>query len=362
MTDALVAPNGRRRARALGIPFRGTPGPLNAITDVPGVTVGVTTLIEADGPVRTGVTAILPRPAGQLLHPVWSGVFSMNGNGELTGAHWVRDGGWSVGPIAITNTASLGLVHHGINRWMMRRFAEAADDLWLLPVVGETYDGWLNDICGLHVTEDHVFAALDGASAGPVAEGNVGGGTGMIAYEYKGGTGTASRRVRVRAGDYTVGGLVQANHGRGPWLEICGRRIGEIMPPAPIWSKETGSIIVILATDAPLLPGQLERLARRAAIGIGRHGTPSGNSSGDIFFAFTTANDPGPLPEPALFTLNAIANDDLDAFYMAAVEIVEEAVVNAMVAAETMVGRKGRVVPAIDPDRLAALFTAGARG
>lgn len=358
MTDAVTAKTPRRRARDLGIPFRGRPGPLNAITDVPGVSVGFTTLIDQGQGISTGVTAILPRPPGDLLHPVWSGVFSMNGNGEMTGAHWVRDGGWSIGPIGITNTASIGMVHHGINRWMMQRFPEEADGLWLLPVVGETYDGWLNDICGLHITEGHVLAALDAARPGPVAEGNVGGGTGMIAYEYKGGTGTASRRVGVRAGDYTVGCLVQANHGRGPWLEICGRRIGEIMPPAPIWSKETGSIIVVLATDAPLLPGQLERLARRAAIGIGRHGTPSGNSSGDIFFAFSTANDPGPLPEPALFTLTAVANDDLDALYMAAVETVEEAVVNAMVAAETMTGRKGRVVPAIDPDRLAALFAA----
>lgn len=348
--------NGRRRARGLGLPFRGTPGPFNAITDVPGVEVGYTTLIDAERPIRTGVTAILPRPRGRLLHPVWSGVFSMNGNGELTGSHWVRDGGWSTGPIAITNTASIGMVHHGVNRWMMRRFPEQVEQLWLLPVVGETYDGYLNEIEGLHVTEADVLAAIDGAATGPIAEGNVGGGTGMIAYEWKGGTGTASRRVAVRAGDFTLGCLVQANHGRGPWFEVCGVRVGEKLLPPPVWRKETGSIIVVLATDAPLLPGQLERLARRAAIGIGRNGTPSGNSSGDIFFAFSTANDFGPLPEPELFHLDAVPNDDLDAFYMAAIEAVEEAVVNAMLAAETMAGRKGRLVPAIDPDELAALF------
>lgn len=348
--------NGRRRGRGLRLPFRGVPGPNNAITDVPGVTVGFTTLIGEDRPVRTGVTAILPRPKGDLLHPVWAGVFSMNGNGEMTGAHWVRDGGWASGPIAITNTASIGMVHHGVTRWMIREFRDAVEDLWLLPVVGETYDGFLNEIYDLHVTEDHAIAAIETAKPGPVAEGNVGGGTGMIAYEWKGGTGTASRRVSVRAGDYTLGCLVQANHGRGPWLEICGKRVGDVMLPPPVWRKETGSIIVVIATDAPLLPGQLERIARRAAIGIGRHGTPSGNSSGDIFMAFSTANDPGPLPEPALMQLEAIANDDLDAFYMAAVETVEEAVVNAMLAAETMEGRLGRVVPAIDPDRLAALF------
>lgn len=350
------SPNGRRRGRGLGLPFRGTPGPLNAITDVPGVTVGFTTLIGVERPVRTGVTAILPRPVDDLLHPVWSGVFSMNGNGEMTGTHWVRDGGWASGPIMITNTASLGIVHHAVNRWVIRCFRDAVEDLWLLPVVGETYDGFLNEIHDLHVTEEHAIAAIEAAKPGPVAEGNVGGGTGMIAYEWKGGTGTASRRVAVRAGDYTLGCLVQANHGRGPWLEICGRRVGDVMLPPAIFRKETGSIIVVLATDAPLLPGQLERIARRAAIGIGRHGTPSGNSSGDIFMAFTTANDPGPPPEPALLHMEAIANDDLDGFYMAAVECVEEAVVNAMLAAETMTGRLGRMVPAIDPDRLAALF------
>ncbi|RJF94410.1 S58 family peptidase [Oleomonas cavernae] len=353
----LTSPNGRKRGRGLNIPFRGTPGPDNAITDVPGVTVGFTTLIDENAPIRTGVTAILPRPAGDLLHPVWAGVFSMNGNGELTGSHWVRDGGWFTGPITITNTLSVGVAHHATIRWMLSRFRdEITRSLWLLPVVGETYDGWLNDIEGLHVTEGDVIAALEAARGGPVAEGNVGGGTGMIAYEYKGGTGTASRRASVRAGTFTVGALVQANHGRGPWLEICGVRVGEKLPPRPIWTRETGSIIVILATDAPLLPSQLERLARRAAIGIGRNGTPSGNSSGDIFLAFSTANDPGPLPEPPLLRLEAVTNDDLDALYLAVVESVEEAVVNAMLAAQTMTGRDGRVVPALDPERVAALF------
>jgi D-aminopeptidase len=348
--------SGKARSRGLGLPLPGEPGPLNAITDVAGVTVGFTTLKEDARSIRTGVTAILPRPAGALVHPVWAGVYSLNGNGEMTGTHWIRDAGWFTGPITITNTFSIGLAHHATVKWMAKRFPSFGDDLWALPVAAETYDGFLNDIAGFHVSEEHVFAAIDGAASGPVAEGCVGGGTGMIAYEFKGGTGTSSRRARTRLGEHTVGVLVQANHGLKPWLTVCGKRVGDLLPGERVYSRETGSIIVIIATDAPLLPGQLDRLARRASIGIGRGGTPSGNSSGDIFLAFSTANDPGPLPEPSPLSLTAVSNDDLDALYMAAVESVEEAVINAMLAAETTTGKKGRVVEAIDHDKLRALF------
>lgn len=348
-------PGGRLRARGLGLPIPGVTGPFNAITDVPGVTVGYTTLIDPEKPIRTGVTAILPRAAENLTHPVWAGSFSMNGNGEMTGLHWIREAGWFTGPITITNTLSLGIAHHATARWLAQRFPKAVgEELWVLPVAAETYDGHLNDIAGFHVTEAHVLAAIDGATSGPIAEGSVGGGTGMIAYEFKGGTGTASRRVTSRTGAHTVGALVQANHGLRPWLTVCGRHVGPKMTEDALWSRETGSIIVVVATDAPLLPTQLDRLARRAAIGIGRGGTPSGNNSGDIFLAFSTANDPGPLPEPATLTLQAVSNDDLDALFMAVVEAVDEAVLNAMLAADPMTGKHGRFVPALTPERLLA--------
>ncbi|MGE0025065.1 MAG: P1 family peptidase [Hyphomicrobium sp.] len=349
-------PGGKARARGLGLPLPGTTGPLNAITDVAGVTVGFTTLKDEVKGIQTGVTAILPRPAADLMHPLWSGVFSMNGNGEMTGAHWIRDAGWFTGPVTITNTFAVGLAHHATLKWLARHFPDLDDDLWALPVAAETYDGYLHDIAGFHVTEAHVEATIDAAAPGPVAEGCVGGGTGMITYEYKGGTGTASRKVETRIGTHTVGVLVQANHGLRDWLTVCGRAVGALLPGRRVFSKERGSIIVVIATDAPLLPGQLERLARRAAIGIGRGGTPSGNNSGDIFLAFSTANDPGPLPEPARLVFEAVSNDDLDAVYMGVVEAVEEAVLNAMLAAETTTGKGGRVVDAIDHEQLKALF------
>lgn len=352
---AAFGPTGRPRARGLGLPLPGQCGVWNAITDVPEVSVGFTTLNDPVHPIRTGVTAILPRPPGQLLNPVWAGSFAMNGNGEMTGLHWIREAGWFTGPITITNTLSVGLAHHATARWMAARFApQVGDDLWVLPVAAETYDGYLNDIAGFHVTEDHVFAAIEGASAGPVAEGSVGGGTGMIAYEFKGGTGTASRRLAVGGESFHVAALVQANHGLRPWLTVCGVPIGRDMPGDRVWEAERGSIIVILATDAPLIPTQLDRLARRAAIGIGRGGTPSGNNSGDIFLAFSTANDPGPLPEPPRLAFEALSNDLLDPVFLAAVECVEEAVLNAMVAAEPMVGKAGRRVAALDHARLRA--------
>lgn len=349
--------SGRARARGLGLPLPGETGPLNAITDVGGVTVGLTTLIDPEKPIRTGVTAILPRAPGDLLHPVWAGAFSMNGNGEMTGVHWIREAGWFTGPITITNTFSIGIAHHASVRWMVERFpASVGEDLWVLPVAAETYDGYLNDIAGLHVTEAHVLAAINGAASGPVAEGATGGGTGMITYEFKGGTGTASRRIAAGAEAWTVGALVQANHGLRPWLKVCGVPVGERMTEDMLWTKEKGSIIVVLATDAPLLPTQLERLAKRAAIGIGRGGTPSGNNSGDIFLAFSTANNPGPLPEPPRLQLSALSNDLLDPVFMAAVECVEEAVLNAMLAAEPMTGKHGRRVAAIDHQRLKTYF------
>jgi len=336
----------------------GTPGPWNAITDVPGVRVGYSTLIadEAGKAIRTGVTAILPRAPRDLLHPTWAGTFAMNGNGELTGCHWVREAGWFHGPITITNTCSLGIAHHATVRWLVQHFPEKIGETqWPLPVVGETFDGWLNDIAGLHLREEHVLAAIDEAASGPVAEGNVGGGTGMIAYEFKGGTGTASRVVNTRAGNYMLGALVQANHGLRPWLRVCGVPVGAIMTESMLWSTERGSIIAIVATDAPLLPIQLQRLARRVAIGIGRSGTPSGNNSGDIFLAFSTANDPGEAPSPELLRFDAINNDDMDPLFLATVESVDEAILNAMLGAETMTGKRGRVVQAIDPERLRAL-------
>jgi len=357
----LVSPNGRRRGRGLGLPIPGTTGPCNAITDVPGVTVGLTTRIaDGEAAVRTGVTAILPRPPEALLDPVWAGTFSMNGNGEMTGVHWIREAGWFTGPITITNTFAVGLAHHATMRWMIRRFRPRFDEyLWVLPIAAETYDGWLNDIAGLHVSEADVLAAIDGARPGPVPEGSVGGGTGMIAYEYKAGTGTASRRVRLGEETYTVGVLVQANHGLRPWLTVCGVPVGERLPGVRLRGSERGSIIAVVATDAPLIPTQLERLARRAGIGIGRGGTPSGNNSGDIFLAFSTANAPGPLPEPPILHLTALSNDRLDPLFLAVVEAVDEAVLNAMLAAEAMIGHRGHRVEPIDGERLARTVAAG---
>jgi D-aminopeptidase len=349
----------RPRARDWCLPLPGITGPLNAITDVPGVTVGVHTLVQ-DGPktVRTGVTAVLARPANELLSPIWAGSFSMNGNGEMTGTHWINEAGWFTGPITLTNTLSLGMAHHGTARWMVNQFGDrlADNNLWVLPVAAETYDGWLNDIYGLHVTEAHVLAAINSAAGGPVPEGSVGGGTGMIAYEFKAGTGTASRRVQVNGESFTIGVLVQANHGLRPWLTVCGTPVGQALPGDAPWSQERGSIIAIVATDAPLLPIQLQRLARRAAIGIGRGGTPSGNNSGDIFLAFTTANNPGPLPEPPRLHFDVLGNDKLDTMFMGVVEAVDEAVLNAMLAADPCTGHEGRFVPALEGHQLATLL------
>jgi D-aminopeptidase len=355
------------RARDLGLPFPGEPGPCNALTDVPGVAVGLATIVADGGPqVRTGVTAILPRSAEPDLVPAWAGRYALNGNGEMTGLHWIDDAGYFNGPICITNTHSVGIVHHAAVRWMIRRYASrfGADHLWAMPVVAETYDGLLNDINGQHVTEADALAALDGARGGPVAEGNVGGGTGMIAYEFKGGTGTSSRRVRVGGSAGVVATLVQANHGVRDWLTILGVPVGRHLREGRLLERERGSVIVVIGTDLPLLPLQLRRLAKRAAIGIGRGGTPGGNNSGDIFLAFGVAN-PIELPQrgAAAWTLQALNDEFLDPVFEATVQAVEEAVVNAMLAAEDMptVRPTGRVVRAIDAAALCDVMRAYGR-
>lgn len=357
-------PRQKPRARGLGLPFPGQPGPFNAITDVPGVTVGFCTLTDAAKRMRTGVTAILPRP-GRTPRPVWAGHFALNGNGEMTGTHWIKDAGFFIGPILITNTHGVGAAHHGATQWMIEHYAEyfQTEHAWAMPVVAETYDGVLNDINALHVTPEHAIAALNSLAGGPVAEGSTGGGNGMIAYEFKGGTGTASRTVTVGdAGPFTVGALVQANHGLREWLTILGRPVGRLMPEGRLKERETGSIIVILGTDIPLSALSLRHLAHRAALGIGRGGTPGGNSSGDLFLAFSTAND-GPMPYEAgvLMTKTELNGDFIDPVYQAAVEAVEEAVVNALVAGEDVetVKPAGMVCRGIDVGRLRAVFGGG---
>lgn len=353
------------RARDLGLPFPGTPGPLNAITDVPGVKVGFTTLTDPARNMRTGVTAVLPRSDAGVPIPVWAGHYALNGNGEMTGTHWIDDAGYMIGPVCITNTHGIGAVHHGASQWMTRHYAAffQKDHGWAMPVVAETYDGILNDINAFHVTADHAVAALDAAVSGPVAEGSVGGGNGMISYQFKAGTGTASRQFEIGGQSYTMGALVQANHGRRPDLQILGQPVGQLMPEGTfdrgMPQKEMGSIIVILITDAPLSGLSLRQVAKRAALGIGRGGTPGGNSSGDIFLALSIAN-PGPMPQHAgaLISKTEINGELIDPLYMAAVQSVEEAVINAIVAGEdtATVKPRGHIVPGIDTARLAALF------
>jgi D-aminopeptidase len=348
------------RARDLGLPFPGTPGPLNAITDVAGVAVGFCTLTDSSQKMRTGVTAILPRPSHDP-QPVWAGQYALNGNGEMTGTHWINDAGYFLGPILITNTHGVGAAHLGATRWMIGHYADyfANHHAWAMPVVAETYDGVLNDINALHVQPDHAIAALNARSTGPVAEGSTGGGNGMICYDFKGGTGTASRRISLGGTEYTVAALVQANHGIRPWLTVLGRPVGALLPDGALSQGEMGSIIVILATDAPLSGLALRQLAKRAAIGIGRGGTPGGNNSGDIFLAFSTANA-GPMPQfaPAVAQRAELNIDLLDNLYLAAVQSIEEAVVNAMVAGEDVptVKPKGHVCRALDPQALRAIF------
>jgi D-aminopeptidase len=361
------------RARDLGVPFDGAPGPLNAITDVAGVEVGATTIIRGDGalkegqgPVRTGVTAILPR-GGKSIDPVYAGWFSLNGNGEMTGTTWVEESGFLEGPVAITNTHSVGTVRDSMIAWGLKR--GALRQPWSLPVVAETWDGFLNDINGFHVKPEDVFAALDSAKGGPVAEGNVGGGTGMVCYGFKGGTGTASRVLAKDDGGYTVGVLVQCNCGRRPQLTIAGVPVGKEIPqgvpyadaaspagprqplPGSEAQGDVGSIIIIIATDAPLLPHQLKRLARRAAMGLARTGSNSGNSSGDIFLAFSTAN-PHADKAPGPNAVETVSNQRISPLFSATVEATEEAIVNAMVGAKTMTGIDGHTVVALPHEQL----------
>ncbi|MDQ6656386.1 MAG: P1 family peptidase [Chloroflexota bacterium] len=350
------------RARALGIPFDGTPGPLNAITDVAGVTVGYTTLIEGEGklevgkgPVRTGVTAILPRGEGSFNDPVYAGSFSLNGNGEMTGMAWLEEGGFLEGPVVITNTHSVGVARDAVIAWRLSKGGpDPTGFVWSLPVVAETWDGYLNDINGFHVKPDDVVHALDSAQGGAIAEGSVGGGTGMVCYEFKGGTGTASRVVKTKSAAYTVGAIVQANCGRRPQLMIAGVPVGKEIPENAVYSREAGSIIIVVGTDAPLLPNQLKRLARRAALGLARTGSISGNGSGDLFLAFSTANPGAADPEKATHMVETIPNDLLDPIFAATVQSVEEAIVNALVVNQTMIGRDGHQVDALPHDRLRA--------
>ena len=343
------------RARLLGIPFDGTPGALDAITDVAGVEVGFTTLISGEGPlkmgegpVRTGVTAILPRGHHDTLdHPVFAGTFSLNGNGEMTGTAWVEEGGFLEGPVVLTNTHSVGVARDAVIKWRVAQGApDASGYWWSLPVVAETYDGYLNDVNGFHVQDENVFHALNAATGGPVAEGSVGGGTGMICYEFKGGTGTASRKLDAKDGGYTVGVLVQANCGRRKQLTIAGIPVGRELGGPGIWKEDTGSIIIVVATDAPLLPHQLKRIARRASLGLARTGSVSGNGSGDLFLAFSTANFDASEPDKVA-KVEMLPNDGIDPLFEATVEATEEAIVNALVAAEPMTGQGGHHVPAL---------------
>jgi len=366
-TSGITAP----RARDLGVPFDGTPGPLNAITDVPGIEIGNTTLISGetaidavDKAVRTGVTTILPR-GKQSSDPVYAGWFSQNGNGEMTGTTWIEESGFLEGPVALTNTHSVGVVRDAIIAWSLQH--QTASHLWSLPVVAETWDGWLNDIDGFHVHPADLFHALDTARSEPVPEGNVGSGTGMVCYGFKGGIGTASRVLPAAEGGYVVGVLVQCNCGRRPQLTIAGVPVGREIPDAVPYASgkpqvfasdeqgDVGSIIIVIATNAPLLPHQLKRLARRATLGLARTGSTSGNSSGDIFLAFSTANphaDDPPGPNAVL----TVSDERISPIFTATVEATEEAVVNAMVGARTMTGKDGHTVIEIPHDRLSEIL------
>ncbi len=357
------------RARALGVPFDGTTGPLNAITDIVGVEVGYTTLISGEGklevgkgPVRTGVTAIIPRGRDSLNDPVYAGVFSLNGNGEMTGTAWLEESGFLEGPIVITNTHSVGVARDATIAW---RLAHGAADntgyWWSLPVVAETWDGWLNDVNGFHVKAEDVAHALDSAHGGAIEEGSVGGGTGMICYEFKGGSGTASRKIEIKGEketapkSFTVGAFVQANCGRRPQLMVAGVPVGKEIPGA-VYKEEAGSIIIVVATDAPLLPNQLKRLARRASLGLARTGSVSGNGSGDLFLAFSTANPTAADPAKTTHAVETIPNDLMDPLFTGTVQAVEEAILNALVANRDMTGRDNHQVPALPHERVRELL------
>lgn len=355
------------RARDLGIPFKGIPGEWNSITDVKGVEVGHSTVIRGNGdlvvgrgPVRTGVTAILP--SGKNWRPVFAAVSTLNANGEMTGTEWIEESGFLEEPILLTNTHSVGAVHQASIAWRQERayHSENAGYAWAsLPVVAETWDGRLNDIHGFHVKKTHVFHALDSAATGPVPEGNVGGGTGMVCFRFKGGIGTASR---ILANGFKVGTLVQTNFGLRKDLIISGQRVGEMisdLQPVMHGIQPPGaghSIIVVIATDAPLLPHQLKRVAKRAGIGVGRVGGIGRHSSGDLFLAFSTVEVSVPDEKGVRRTL-MMDNETIDLFFEAVVQSVEEAIVNAMVAAETMEGINGNTIYALPHERVRALFT-----
>src|SRR5881296_3551376 len=353
------------RARDLGVPFEGTPGKLNAITDVPGVEVGYTTLISGEGklqldkgPVRTGVTAIIPRGHASLNDPVYAGFFSLNGNGEITVTAWVDESGFLEGPMIITNTHSVGVARDAVIAWRVKHgAADKTGYWWSLPVVAETWDGWLNDINGFHVKAEDVWHALESAHGDMIEEGSVGGGTGMICYEFKGGNGTASRKIDIRVSKDTppqtfiVGVFLQANFGRRPQLTIAGVPVGKEIP-GEVYKEESGSCIAVVATDAPLLPTQLKRLARRVSLGLARTGTISGNGSGDLFVAFSTANSNAANPDQITHDVQTIPNDLLDPLFAGVVQATEEAVVNALVDNHSMTGRDNHRVDAVPHDRL----------
>ena len=352
------------RARDLGVPFDGSPGPLNAITDVAGVTVGQTTLIEdlANGhKVRTGVTAILPRGRDSILTPVFAGSFVLNGAGEMTGRAWIEESGMLEGPVMLTNTHSVGAVHEATIAWRVRHGSpDASGYWWSTPVVAETWDGDLNDINGFHVKAEHVDAALDSATTGPVAEGNVGGGTGMTCHGFKCGIGTSSRRVDVEGHAYTVGALVQANYGTRPSLRIAGVPVGRNFREAGLRHESSsegdkGSIIIVLATDAPLLPHQLDRIAKRAGMGLARMGSFAGNGSGDIFIAFSTVNTKA-MGGAEVLGAEFLDNGSLDELFEATAQATEESIVNAMIAARDMEGDGGHVAKALPHDALVDLL------
>jgi L-aminopeptidase/D-esterase-like protein len=340
-----------QRARDLGVPFEGTPGPLNAITDVAGVEVGHVTLIKGEGKeaIRTGVTALCPR-GRESRDRVFAAWFSLNGNGEMTGTAWVEESGCLGTPVLITNTHSVGVVRDAVIEWNGRRGkGEGYSGDFSLPVVAETYDGFLNDVNGFHVKKEHVFEALDSARPGPVAEGNVGGGTGMIVHGFKGGIGTSSRK----AGSYTVGVLVQSNYGGRDQLRIAGAPVGKEIPDLQRVKgpADKGSIIIVVATDAPLLPHQLKRIAKRATMGLARVGGTAGNSSGDLFLAFSTAN-PEASKGQGTASLTMLPNEQINPLFDATADATEEAIVNSMVAARDMTGVNGNKVFALPHDRL----------
>ena len=367
--------DGRPRARGLGIPLAGRPGPFNAITDVPGVEVGTVTLIEGDG-VRTGVTAILPRGRDGVGRACAAGWHSLNGNGEMTGTTWIEESGAFNLPVVLSNTHAVGTCHTGVVSWVNRVQPRVARQ-WLLPVCGETWDGFLNDINGGHVRPEHVEQALDSADSGAVAEGSVGGGTGMNCYEFKGGNGTASRVVDYGTHQFTVAAFVQANFGARAELTVAGRPVGSLLdvenPLDSDWFAAdlglrpppgAGSVIVVVATDAPLLPGQCKALARRVPLGLARTGTTGSHFSGDIFLAFSTAEADGlqsafPIGPPAddeFGAMRFLPWGRMDAFYTAVVQSVEEAVLNALVVNDDMVGRDGHRSPRLPIEGLTELL------